>query len=120
MQVGAGQMGHVGVIEAFAARVQRAAAFMTPQVAVEIGTDVIKLVEQRDELFVEILIEKARQTERHQVEDFASVDEIALQLIETVALPPRQSAVTEAHGSDPRLQAVPPAAARLGHAEKQA
>ena len=86
---------------------------MAAQVALEVRTDVVQLVEQRDELVVEILIEKARQVERHEVEHLASVDEVALDLIQTAAAAPsRQLAVTKTQRRDARLQAVSPAAAR--------
>ena len=66
-QVSTGQVDHVFIIVALAVRVKLIAAAVPAQIAVKRWADVIKLVEQRDELVVEILIEIARQAKRQQV-----------------------------------------------------
>ena len=58
VQVGPGQLGHAGVIVAFAVRVQGIPALVMAQVALELGADVVQLVEKRDELVVEVLVEE--------------------------------------------------------------
>jgi hypothetical protein len=92
---------------------------MASQVAIEGRTDVIQLVKQRDKLVVEILIEKARQTERHEIEHLTTVDEISLHPILSGAPPICQLSAAEAHGRDTRLQTVPPDAACLRHPDEE-
>src|SRR5262245_45682743 len=70
-EVLAGVLGHAAVIVALAVRVQRVAAAVPAQVAVELRTDVEQLVKDRHELVVEVLVEEARQTKRHEIQKLA-------------------------------------------------
>jgi len=67
----------------------------------------VQLVENRDELLVERLIEEARQTERHEIEHLPPIDEAALHLIVAPAALGNQSAVAEAQRSHAGLQSAP-------------
>ena len=68
---------------------------MPPQVPLEMRADVIELVKERDELVVEILVEKARQTERNQVEHFLAVDDEVLHLVGDAAAATHQVAAAK-------------------------
>src|SRR5262249_52325981 len=88
-------------------------------VALETGADVVKLVEDGDELVVEVLIEEARQAEGHQVEHLALADEVTLHLVGAVAAMARQGAIAEAQRRHPRLQAVWPAGTGWGGTKRR-
>lgn len=114
VQIGIGMTGqvftrqarHVFVIVALAARVQLAAPLVAAQIAVEFRADVIKLVEERDEFIVEILVLKARQAEGHHVEEFMIAEEISLHLEFRVAPAALELPVGKPERRDPRLQPV--------------
>src|SRR5258708_1340202 len=112
-------MGHVVIVAALAASVKSAASLMPSQIAFESSADVIKFVEKRDELVVEILIEETRQAESHQVEHLAAVDDVALHLEERAVPSPREPAMSKAKRRDSGLQAEGSAAACLRHAEQK-
>src|SRR5262249_39159748 len=105
-QIGAGQMGHVLIVALLAVRVDIVTAPVAAQIAVECRADVIKLVEERDQFLVEALIQKARQTERHQVEHLMAIDKVALHLESDAAALAGQAAVAKPQWSNPRLQAM--------------
>ena len=120
-EIVARQVGHVGVVAALAARVDRAPALVAAEVAVERRADVIKLVKESDELVVEILVEETRQAKRHHVEHLLFADKVALHLIGGAApSSPRQVAVAEAQGRHACLQAVRPIVAGLGRGKQEA
>src|SRR5262249_3679712 len=76
IEINAGQLAHVAVVDVLAVRMQAVAAGVAAQVAVEGRADVVKLVEQGDQLILELLIEEARQAKRYQVEHLPTVDDV--------------------------------------------
>jgi len=119
-QVFACQPRHLLIVESLAARVNRIAAAVPAQVAVECRTNMVQFVEQRDEFLVEIQLQKARETKRHQVKHFAPADEVALHLEDDVLAPPRQGSVAEAERRHSGLEPVSAPRARLRYREQQA
>src|SRR5439155_16115981 len=111
-QILAGQAGHLLVIFLLAVRVNGISAVVPPQVAVKGRTNVKEFVKDRDKLLIERQLEKARQTKSHEVEDFAAVDEIALNLKGDATATAAEPAVAEAQRRDAGLQPMPPAVAR--------
>jgi hypothetical protein len=112
-QVAFHQSAHLPIVLAFAPRMHVAMAAMAPQVAVEVRGSVVQLVEHRDQLLLENLIEKPRQTECQQVEHFPAIHEISLNLKGhstddlkelTVARPERgEAGLQPVVGASPRL-----------------
>src|SRR5579871_4997320 len=92
---------------------------MAPEVAVKRGCNMVQLVEERDELVIEFLIEKTRQAKRHDIQHFPVADKIALHLVRNSSPPPSQPAFMETQGRYPGLQTMSPAAAGLGHRKQQ-
>src|SRR5262249_45244300 len=86
-KVGAGEIGHVLVVAPLAMGVDCVPSLMASQIAVKSWPDVVELVEQGDELVIEVLVEKTRQTKRHHVKHFLVADEITLHLVRNAAPP---------------------------------
>ena len=105
-KIGLGQLSHVGVVVPLAVRMDGIAAGMAAQIAVELRADVEQLVEQRHELVVERLIQKPRETERHQIQNVLAVDDEPLHLIVHAAMPPDERAAVKPQRRHSRLQAV--------------
>ena len=82
LSIGTGpQDGALLVVFFLALGVNLAATGVAAQVAVKTRANVKKFMKHGNQLFVEILIEEARQAERHDVEHFPSVDAKALDLV---------------------------------------
>src|SRR6266545_1911296 len=114
------QVTHVLVVIPLAVRMDGVAALVAAQVAVEGRADVVKFVEQGDELVVETLVEKPRQAEGHEVQELVIAKEIALDLIGDAAALACQPAAGEAQWCYPGLQATSAAISRLGDGEEKA
>src|SRR5438105_4820582 len=82
--------------------------------------EVMEVVDQRDELVVELLIQKARQAKRQQIQVFVLVQEQALHLVGDAAPFALQIAFGKAQRRDARLQPMPPAVARLEDTDQNA
>src|SRR5262249_35581958 len=119
-QIFAGEFGHRAVVVALAVGMDLIAALVAAEVAIEERAGVVELVEERDELAVEVLIEEARQAEGHEVEKLVAADKIALQLIGDVAPRPREGAAAETQRCDACLQPVRPGLARLHGPDQEA
>src|SRR5262245_11959731 len=113
------QVRHVVVVGLLALRVQVVAPGVPAQVAVEGRADVIQLVEERDELVLEGLVEETRQAERHQVEHLDAIDEVALHAVADAVPVTDQGALVETERGDAGLQTEVATAAGLRHAEQQ-
>src|ERR1700731_1549725 len=96
----------------------RVAPVVAAQVPVERRADVIQFVEQGDQLLVEVQLEKSRQAERNQVEDFVTVHKIALHLVGHATALARQPAAMEPQRRDTRLQSVGVPVASLSNSKK--
>ena len=107
------------VVQLLAVRVQVITPVVAAQVALELGADVVQLVEKCHELVVEVLVQETRQTERHQIQHLRIVHEVALHLIGDAAADARQLAVAEAQRRDAGLQTVRQTGARLRDGEQQ-
>jgi hypothetical protein len=97
-----------------------AAAYMTAQVPVEGGIDVIKLVKHRDELLVEFLIQEPRHTEGQVIQHFLIAHEVALQTVELAASVSQEPAALESQWRNARLQAVAAPCPGWCHADQEA
>lgn len=116
--VGASEMGHLAIVPFLAVGMQMIPALMSSQVAVELRADVIKLVKERHEFMVKVLIEKSRQTKRHEVKILMIVVEVTLDLKDRAAVLPLQVALLESKRRDTGLQAMESAGAGLREADQ--
>jgi hypothetical protein len=79
-----------------------------------------KLMKDGHELLIKRQIKKARETKGYQVEDFSTVDEVALNLIGVTPSPPSQPPFSKPHWCYTCLQTVTSAVAGRGHGELKA
>src|SRR5262249_4969871 len=100
-----------------AVRMHGVASVMAAHVAVEGRSDVVQLVEQGHEFPFEILVQKPRQAEGHDIEHLGSADEVALHLIGDGAAAAKEPAMGKTKRSEAGLQAMTVVGPCPGHAD---
>lgn len=95
---------HLGIVRLLRGGMHGVSARVSAEVAIETGTNVIQLVGDRDELFLERLVEKPWQAEGHDVKDLPLVKKESLHLILGGSMSPGQAAAAESQRGGSRLQ----------------
>lgn len=109
--------GHLLVVFGFAMGMNRVAPLMPPEISIELRADVIELMEQRDQLFFERLIEKSGEAKSDEVEHLDIIDDKALDLVGDPFSFSKEIAFLKSQGSDASLKPVGVAIASLDHGE---